>query len=68
MLNYMNETFASGKDHFHGVGGSQNFNEYAKWLKREKQNCLGINLKDEDIPATTYFYVEGDQVIGMISI
>ncbi len=68
MLNYMNEMFASKENHIHGAGGNQNFNEYENWLKREKQNHLGINLKDGYVPGTTYFYVEDDQVVGTINI
>ena len=68
ILAYMNETFAYGEEYINGVGGNQNFNEYEDWLKREKQNHLGINLKDGFVPDTVYFYIEGDKIVGVINI
>ena len=68
ILAYMNETFAYGEEYINGVGGNQNFNEYEYWLKREKQNHLGINLKDGFVPDTVYFYIEGDKIVGVINI
>lgn len=58
MLNYMDETFASGEDHIYGAGDSQNFDEYENWFKRKKQNHLGINLKDGYVPELLIFMLK----------
>lgn len=38
------------------------------WIAKEKENHLGIHLKDGFVPATTYLYILDDQVIGIINI
>lgn len=66
--NYFQETFAYGENYINGDGGCHQSSDYNKWLKKEKQNHLGINLDENFVPGTTYFYIENDQIIGTINI
>lgn len=68
MKDYLQETYAFGEKYVNGDGGCQFYQDYRKWIKREKQNHLGINLEPGFVPATTYFYLENDQIVGTINL
>lgn len=65
---YVKETSAYGEYFINGSGGMQDGDDYEVWLKKEKQNHLGIHLTDGFVPGTTYYYVLGNKLIGMINI
>ncbi|WP_296880452.1 GNAT family N-acetyltransferase [Thomasclavelia sp.] len=65
---YIQECYDHGEMYINGDGGCHLESDYQKWLKRQKQDHLGINLKENFVPATTYFYLEGDKIIGTINI
>lgn len=65
---YILETFKNNEFYINGDGGCHLYDDYLKWLKKEKQNHLGINLDEGFVPGTTYFYVENNQIIGTINI
>lgn len=68
MEKYLQETFEYGELFINGDGGCHTYQNYTQWLKKEKQNHLGINLDDGRVPGTTYFYIDNDQIIGTINI
>ena len=65
---YLKETFEYGESFVNGDGGCHQYDDYLKWLKREKQNHLGIHLQPGYVPGTTYFYIKDDMIIGTINI
>lgn len=65
---YIQETIAYGQTFVNGDGGVHLAISYDEWLKKEKQNHLGIELDEKIVPATTYLYVEDNKVVGMINI
>lgn len=65
---YLQETYDFGEDYINGDGGLQFYDDYRTWLKKEKQNHLGINLDPGYVPGTTYFYLENDQIVGTINL
>lgn len=68
MKAYLKETFEYGESFVNGDGGCHQFDDYFEWLKREKQNHLGIYLKPGYVPGTTYFYIKDDMIVGTINI
>lgn len=51
-----------------GAGGYHINIEYETWLKKEKQNHLGIHLDSGFVPATTYFCLADNELVGMLNI
>lgn len=68
MENYLQETFDNDELFVNGDGGCHSYHDYLQWLKKEKQNHLGINLDDGYVPGTTYFYIDHGQILGTINI
>lgn len=68
MKAYLQETFDYGERYINGDGGCHQYSDYLVWLKREKQNHLGIHLHPEHVPGTTYFYIKDDKIVGTINI
>ena len=68
MKDYIQETYQNNELYINGDGGCHLYLDYSKWLKKEKQNHLGINLNSNFVPATTYFYIENNQIVGTINI
>ncbi len=46
MDKYLQETFDYGELFINGDGGCHTYQDYTQWLKKEKQNHLGINLDE----------------------
>lgn len=68
MKNYLQENYNHGEMFINGDGGCHDYDNYLDWLKREKQNHLGIHLNKGFVPATTYFYLEDEKIVGTINI
>lgn len=65
---YKEETLAHGEMFINGDGGCHTFDHYEDWLEEAKKMHLGIDLKEGFVPATTYFLVKEEKVIGCINI
>lgn len=65
---YIQETVAHGETYVNGDGGAHQAKNYDQWLKKEKQNHLGVNLDENKVPGTTYLYIENKKIVGMINI
>ena len=65
---YIKEFYDHGETVVHGDGGCSLCKNYQQWLKREKQNHLGIHLQSGYVPATTYFLIKDKQMIGTVNI
>lgn len=68
MEKYLQETFDHGELFVNGDGGCHRYDDYMQWLKKEKQNHLGINLDQGWVPGTTYFYLDNNKILGTINI
>ena len=67
------QEFYDYSSEINGTGSLQHFlkqADYKLWLKKVMDDLDIANLKDNRVPAYTYFYVreEDDQIVGMINI
>lgn len=65
---YQEETYANGETYINGDGGCHAAASYEDWLEEAKDMHLGVHLKEGYVPATTYFLVKNDKIIGTINI
>ena len=65
---YQEETYAVNEMYINGDGGCHLDNNYEHWLENIKDYHLGINLPEGFVPATTYFLVGDNKILGTINI
>ncbi|MFQ9923265.1 MAG: GNAT family N-acetyltransferase [Beduini sp.] len=65
---YQEETFAAGEFYINGDGGCHQNEDYQDWLEKAKNYHLGVQLPDGYVPATTYFLVGENKILGTINI
>ncbi len=68
MKAYQQETYANGENYINGDGGCHKYDNYSQWLEKAKDSHLGKNLDEGYVPATTYFLVDNNKVLGTINI
>jgi predicted acetyltransferase len=65
-MNYRREFFSVGEFWIHGSGGLAGFQNYDEWLAKIYSPPQSTNA--EYVPATTFFAVAGNRIIGSIQI
>lgn len=66
--NYQAETFAVGEMYINGDGGCHQNDNYEDWLEKASDYHQGLNLPNGFVPATTYFLIGENKVLGTINI
>jgi predicted acetyltransferase len=66
-LEYLQEHYSNGEESIHGGGGLNRYSEYENWLLKLEDD-LAREVTEERVPASTYFGVVDDEVVGMINI
>jgi predicted acetyltransferase len=65
-LDYRREHFDCGEREIHGDGGLDHAESYLEWI--DKINADLTRQEDTYVPATTFFAVAGDKIVGTIQI
>jgi predicted acetyltransferase len=66
-LEYRQEHFDKGETLMHGDGGLDSASLYEKWIDKIRED-VSMEFSEELVPATVYFGMDGDKIVGTIQI
>ena len=66
-MEYRQEHFDCGEKELHGDGGLDHANTYVGWLEKIHADTIRP-FSEELVPATVYFGMRGDRIVGMLQI
>lgn len=65
---YKKEFYQNGEFFIHGDGGCHQYSNYRQWLAYCNDMHLGVNIPKGLVPATTYFVIEENKIVGVLNI
>jgi len=64
------QEFLEYKSQINGTGGLDRYNNYNEWLLKVAEDLNLLNIPEDKVPASTYFFIRmsDEKIVGMINI